>query len=296
MTYSMVARDPASGALGVAVQSCFFGVGAVVPFIRPGVGAVATQAFADPAYGPRCLDALAAGASAAEALDKATAAGPAAFLRQVGVIGADGSVAAHTGAGGIDHAGRRTGDGFAVQANMMASPVVWPAMADAYTSAAGPLPRRLLAALNAAQAAGGDARGVMSAALVVVGPASGDGRLVDLRVDRSTDPLGDLARLLDATDAYVRFNRATDQLLGGDAQAALADAEEGLGILPDDPNLRLLQAGALLAGGDLDAGRRQLRSLLAGNPASEIVVRSFAAKGLLPLPAPVSIDQLLIPG
>jgi hypothetical protein len=156
MTYSVVARDPASGALGVAVQSCFFAVGAVVPWARPGVGAVATQAFADPAYGHRCLDALAAGSSAAEALDKASAADPAAFLRQVGVVAADGSVAAHTGAGCIDHAGHRTGDGVAVQANMMASPSVWPAMADAYAYATGP--RRLLAALDAAQAAGGDAR------------------------------------------------------------------------------------------------------------------------------------------
>jgi uncharacterized Ntn-hydrolase superfamily protein len=293
MTYSVVARDPASGTLGVAVQSCFLAVGAAVPWARPGVGAVATQAFTDPGYGPRCLEALAAGASAAEALDKAAATDPAAFLRQVGVVGADGTVAATTGAGCIGHAGHVTGDGFAVQANMMASPAVWPAMADAYTSAAGPLPRRLLAALNAAQGAGGDARGVMSAALVVVGPASGDGRLVDLRVDRSTDPLGDLARLLDAADAYAHYNHATDQLLGGDAQVALADVEEGLGILPDDPNLRFLRAGALLAGGDLDAGRRQLRSLLASNPAAEVVVRSFAAKGLLPLPAPVSIDQLL---
>jgi uncharacterized Ntn-hydrolase superfamily protein len=140
MIYSIVARDPASGALGVAVQSCYFAVGAVIPWARPGVGAVATQAFTDPGYGPRCLEALAAGASAAEALDKAAAADPAAFLRQVGVVAADGGVAATTGAGCIDHAGHIAGDGFAVQANMMASPAVWPAMADAYTSAAGPLP------------------------------------------------------------------------------------------------------------------------------------------------------------
>jgi uncharacterized Ntn-hydrolase superfamily protein len=177
MTYSIVARDPASGTLGVAVQSCFFCVGAVVPWARPGV-------------------------------------------------------AATTGAGCIDHAGHSTGDGFTVQANMMASPSVWAAMADAYTAATGPLPRRLLAALEAAQTAGGDARGVMSAALVVVGSTAGDGRLVDVRVDRSSDPLGDLARLLDAADAYDRFNRGVDKLFRGDAHAALADVDAGLGILP----------------------------------------------------------------
>lgn len=293
MTYSIVARDPASGALGVAVHSCFFNVGAIVPFTRPGVGAVATQAFADPTYGPRCLDALAAGASAAEALDKASAADPAAFLRQVGVVGTDGSVAATTGAGCIDHAGHITGDGFTVQANMMASPSVWPAMADAYVSATGPLPHRLLAALNAAQTAGGDARGVMSAALVVVGAAPSDGRLVDLRVDRSSDPLGDLTRLLNASNAYDRYNRAADELLGGDVQAALADLDAGLTILPGEPNLQFLRAAALLARGDIDPGRHQLRSLLASYPTWEIIVRGFADKGLLPLPAMTSIDALI---
>jgi uncharacterized Ntn-hydrolase superfamily protein len=293
MTFSIVARDPASGALGVAVQSCFLGVGAIVPFTRPGVGAVATQAFTDPAYGPRCLDALAAGASAAEALDKAAAADPAAFLRQVGVVGADASVAAHTGAGCIDHAGHRAGEGFAVQANMMASPSVWPAMADAYATATGPLPRRLLAALDAAQAAGGDARGVMSAALVVVGGAPGDGRLVDLRVDRSSDPLGDLGRLLDAADGYDRFNRATDALFGGDPHAALAHVEQGLAILPGDPNLVFLRAAALLGRGDTDRGRHELRSLLASHPSWEVIIRGFAARGLLRLPAGTSIDALI---
>ena len=223
MTYSIVARDSASGTLGVAVQSCFFCVGAVVPW-------------------------------------------------------------ATTGAGCIDHAGHSTGDGFTVQANMMASPSVWPAMADAYTSATGPLPRRLLAALEAAQAAGGDARGVMSAALVVVGSTAGEGRLVDVRVDHSSDPLGDLARLLDAADAYDRFNRGVDKLFQGDAHAALADVDTGLGILPGEPNLQFLRAAALLGRGDLDPGRHQLRSLLASHPTWEIIIRGYAAKGLLPLP------------
>ena len=155
MTYSIVARDPESGALGVAVQSCMFGVGAVVPWARPGVGAVATQAIVEPAYGPRCLDALATGASAAESLDKAVAVDPASFLRQVGVVGADSTVAVASGEGCVDHAGHVVGDGFAVQANMMASTEVWPAMAEAFAVSSDSFPRRLLAALNAAQAAGG---------------------------------------------------------------------------------------------------------------------------------------------
>ena len=129
MTYSIVARDPATGELGVAVQTCMFAVGSVVPWARAGVGAVATQAIAEAAYGPRCLDALANGATASEALAAAQAADPMAALRQVGVVGADGTAAATTGELCIDHAGDVLGDGFAVQANMMSTAAVWPAMA-----------------------------------------------------------------------------------------------------------------------------------------------------------------------
>jgi uncharacterized Ntn-hydrolase superfamily protein len=291
-----VARDPETGELGVAVQTAMFGVGAVTPWARSGVGAVATQAMAETAYGPRCLEAIAAGASAAEALSKAAGADPAAFLRQVGVVAADGSVAATTGEGCIDHAGHLTGEGFTVQANMMASPRVWPAMADAFASASGPLARRLLTALEAAQGAGGDARGVMSAALVVAGGQPADAwarHVVDLRVDRSTDPLAELRGLLDAADAYACFERAAGELFGGNASAALADTEAGLGMLPGEENLRFLRAGALLASGDAAGGRDELRSLLAGRPSWEVIVRSFAAKGLLPAPPAASIDTLL---
>jgi uncharacterized Ntn-hydrolase superfamily protein len=296
MTYSIVARDPVTGEMGVAVQSCMFGVGASVPWAHAGVGAVATQAFTEPTYGPRCLDALRAGASAAEALDNATAADPAASLRQVGVVAADGTAAAVTGEGCIGHAGHLAGEGFVVQANMMASPRAWPAMAEAFTSAAGPLARRLLAALEAGQRTGGDARGVMSAALVVVGGQPADawpGRLADLRIDRSADPLGDLRGLLDAADAYARFDRAVGELFGGDADAALADVEAALAALPGEENLRFLRAGALLARGDLQGGRDELRSLLAGRPSWEVIVRSFAAKGMLPLPPAASIETIL---
>ena len=296
MTYSIVARDPVTGELGVAVQSCTFAVGAVVPWARPGVGAVATQAIAEPAYGPRCLDALGAGSSATQALDEAAAADALGFLRQVGVVAADGTVAAVTGEGCIDHAGHLLGDGFTVQANMMASPRVWPAMAGAFTAAAGPLPGRLLAALEAAQGAGGDARGMMSAALLVVSGRPADpweGRLVDLRVDRAADPVADLRRLLDASDAYTILAQAVGELLGGDADAALSHVMAGLDMLPGEENLRFLRVGALVARGDLSGGRDELRSLLAARPSWEVIIRSFAAKGLLAVPPDTSVDTLL---
>ena len=132
VTYSIVARDAETGQLGVAVQSCMFGTGSIVPWARAGVGAVATQAFADPGYGPRCLDALAAGSSASDALALAQGADPMTDLRQVGVVAADGTAAVTTGALCVDHAGHTQGDGFVAEANMVAGPEVWIAMADVF--------------------------------------------------------------------------------------------------------------------------------------------------------------------
>src|SRR5262245_50929002 len=134
MTYSIVARDPDTGELGVAVQSCWFGVGPIVPWARAGVGAVATQSFAAIAYRPGCLEHMAAGSSAAAALDQVIAGDVGSALRQVGVVDAAGSVRAHTGAMCLDHAGHHEGAGYTVQANMMATDRVWPAMAEAYES------------------------------------------------------------------------------------------------------------------------------------------------------------------
>jgi uncharacterized Ntn-hydrolase superfamily protein len=296
VTFSIVARDPETGALGVATATCMFAAGALVPWARAGVGAVATQAIAEPAYGPRCVDALEAGASAASALADAQASDPAAALRQVGVVSADGSVAAVTGELCVDHAGHLLGEGYAVQANMMASPRVWPAMEAAYCAASGPFPRRLLTALEAGQAAGGDARGEMSAALLIV---AGQPRepwaksLVDLRVDRSRDPLGELRRLVDAAEAYEGFSRAAEALVRGNADVALAHVDRALAALPGEESLRFLRAGALLAGGDIDGGRCELRALIAARPTWEIVIRGFAAKGLISVPPSVSLDALL---
>ncbi len=297
MTYSIVARDVATGELGVAVQTCMFAVGAVVPWARPGVGAVATQAIGEPAYGPRCLDELALGATAVEALSAAQTADPLFDLRQVGVVGADGTVAAATGALCIDHAGEVVGEGFAVQANMMSSPDVWPAMAASFGSSSGPLARRLLAALVAGEEAGGDARGRMSAALLVVSGAvpdsPADGVVVDLRVDRSDDPLGELGRLVTAAEAFAGFDRAVAQVFGGDAAGGLVTIDEALALLPGEENLRFLRAGALIASGAHDAGVAELTSLVADRPTWEVLVRSFAAKGLIPLSDDVTVDDLL---
>jgi uncharacterized Ntn-hydrolase superfamily protein len=297
VTYSIVARDDATGQLGVAVQSCAFAVGAVVPWARAGVGAVATQAIAEIAHGPRCLDELANGLSAEQALHAALAVDPLATLRQVGVVGADGSSASSTGELCIEHAGAVTGDGFAVQANMMSSPTVWPAMASAFQNAAGSLARRLLAALEAGEDSGGDARGRMSAALVVVDAEvptqAGTGTLIDIRIDRSDDPIGELSKLLVTAEGFDRFNAAVDDLFSGNAAGALGEIAAGLDLVPGDENMRFLRAGALIASGSVDAGTEELRRLIAGRPTWEIVVRSFASKGLISVPGDVSIESLL---
>ena len=297
VTYSIVARDPATGQLGVAVQTAMFAVGSIVPWAQAGVGAVATQAISEVAYGPWCLEALETGRTASDALDDARAKDVLAELRQVGVVGADGSVATWTGALCIDHAGGVAGDGFAVQANMMASPDVWPAMADAFTSSTGALARRLLATLVAGQRAGGDARGVMSAAIVVVqgdSPAlPGGGAIVNARVDRSDDPLGDLAGLVDAAEAFAGFNKAVEQLMSGDPQASIASLDRSLLVLPAEENFLFLRAGALIASGDVAAGVAELRALVGQRPSWAVVVRSFAHKGLIATPSGLSIDDIL---
>lgn len=296
MTYSIVARDPETGALGVAVQTAWLAVGSIVPWARPGIGAVATQSFAEPAYGARVLAALAEGLGAQAALDEAVRADDSPSVRQVGVVGADGSTAVWTGASCIDYAGHVTGDGFTVQANMMASDAVWPAMAEAYLGATGAFPQRLLATLVAAQAAGGDARGVMSAAMLVVDGARTHewaGRLVDVRVDQSADPLGELAALLAAADAYKRCDDGYSALDSGAADTALADASAALAALPGDENVRFLRAGALFAAGDIEAGRRELRALVDARPSWLTILRSFAEKGLLQLPPGLGAEDLL---
>jgi uncharacterized Ntn-hydrolase superfamily protein len=247
MTYSIVAFDPGTGQVGAAVQSHWFGVGPIVPWARPGVGAVATQSIAEPAYGPRLLDRLEAGEAPADALAALLAADELAAFRQVAVVDAQGRVAVHTGERCIAFAGHEAGDGFSAQANMMASPEVWPAMAQAFDRAAGPLSRRLLAALHAAEAQGGDARGRQSAALLVV-PSEGEAwrTVVDLRVDDDPEPLEELDRLADLRDAYDLATEG-DELTGEGRHVEAGDRYERASALAPDNHELLFWAGLAAA-------------------------------------------------
>jgi uncharacterized Ntn-hydrolase superfamily protein len=262
-TYSIVARDPATGELGVAVQSHWFSVGSIVTWARAGVGAVATQSIAEPAYGPRLLDRLAAGEAPAGALAAELAADELDRFRQVAVVDASGTVAVHTGDGCMLHAGHRTGAGFSAQANLMSSERIWPAMAEAFEASSGPLARRLLAALDAGEAAGGDVRGRQSAALLVVGADGEPWRAgVELRVEDAVDPLGELRRLLDLHDAYELADRA-DTLAGEGRHDEAAELyERAAGAAPANVELSFWAGLGIAAGGDLDRGVERVRAAL----------------------------------
>jgi uncharacterized Ntn-hydrolase superfamily protein len=207
MTFSLIARDEETGRIGVAIASKFFAVGARCAFVRSGVGAVVTQAFFNPHYGPRGLALLAAGATAADAVRLMTTADDGRHLRQVHVMDAGGRFAGHTGNDCTDWCGHFSADTFSVAGNTLAGAGVLEAMAAAYrANAALPFARRLVAALQAGEAAGGDTRGRQSAALLVHDEE--DYSLLDLRVDDHPDPLTELARLEEvARDSWVHFRR-----------------------------------------------------------------------------------------
>jgi uncharacterized Ntn-hydrolase superfamily protein len=267
LTYSIVARDPATGELGVAVQSHWFSVGSIVPWARSGVGAVATQAIAEVSYGPRALALLGEGADAGEALGRLVAEDSGASNRQVAVVDSRGAVAVHTGERCVRFAGHQLGDGFGCQANMMASDRVWPAMADAYASTPGRLAERLLAALDAGEAAGGDVRGRQSAGLLVV-PADGDpwSTAVSLRVEDDPEPLRELRRLLVMQEAYslaAEGERLTEEGRHGDA---VEHAVRSWELAPENPELRFWAGLAMAQAGMLEQGVEQVRVAIAAHP------------------------------
>jgi hypothetical protein len=218
-------------------------------------------------------------------------------VRQVGLVDGRGHVASFTGSLCIDHVGHARGDGYSAQANMMAGPGVCEAMAAAFESAAGTLASRLVAALVAAESKGGDARGQMSAALIVVEGERHDhpweGVLTDVRVDHNPDPLPELARLVDVAEAFHQCDLAEQALVQGDTATALAGAEAGLALLPGEGNLLLIHIGALIAVGRIDDAAAAVRELVAARPAWEGILRAVADRGLVPLPEGITLDALL---
>ena len=258
MTYSIVARDRETGELGVAVQSHYFQVGPVVPWALAGVGAVATQSMVNVSFGPLGLDYLKAGYTAEQALKALLAGDSEPQSRQVSIVDAAGNVATHTGAKCIPAAGHRTGDGFSVQANLMEKDTVWDAMFEAYTKTQAPLAERLMAALDAAEAEGGDIRGKQSAAmLVVTGKPTGrswEDRVIELRVEDAPDPNAELRRLLRVRRAYLALGDADKASDAGDQAAAATRLSEALRLAPEMVELSFWGGLGMAQNGMLDAG------------------------------------------
>jgi uncharacterized Ntn-hydrolase superfamily protein len=287
MTYSIVARDPQTGRLGVAVQSHWFSVGSVVSWAEAGVGAVATQSFAERSYGPLGLELMRRGRSAPEALETLVRADADRGVRQVAFVDAQGRVGVHTGEDCIRDFGHETGDGFSVQANMMARDTVWGAMATAYRSAGGDLADRLLAALTAAQGEGGDIRGMQSAALLVVeaeptGTEWGD-RVIDLRIEDHTRPVDEIVRLLRLWRAYGHAERAEELELVADLDGAMRERFSSLELVPDHPELAFWAAVAMAGAGKLDDARRTIAVAHAAGPGWAELLRRVVADGQVEL-------------
>ena len=260
-TYSIVARDPSTGELGVAVHSHWFSVGQLVPWVEAGVGAAAIQSVPDPASGARLLDLMRGGAAPAAALSRVLERDEAVAFRQIGVVDARGTVAAHTGGGCIPHAGDVTGDGFTCQANMMALDTVPAAMARAFARRDGPLAERFIAAMEAAEEQGGDVRGRQSAALVIA-PAEGERwrRSIDLRVEDHHDPVTELARLLNLQRAYDLADRAHQLAAGGDHAEAAKLYERAAELAPDADELIFWAGLGAAQGGDMELGLARVRA------------------------------------
>jgi uncharacterized Ntn-hydrolase superfamily protein len=298
-TYSIVARDPQTGQMGVAVQSHWFSVGSMVSWAEAGVGAVATQSFVDPSYGPLGLDLMRAGKSAPEALRALLVTDEQQDVRQVGMIDAKGGLATHTGDMCIPEAGGQTGDYYAVQANLMHRDTVWPAMARAFEQATGDLAERMLAALDGAEAEGGDIRGRQSAALIVVGPeASGRpwaDRVFDLRVEDHPDPLGELRRLVTIQRAYNHMTAGDDCLAIQDWACAEREYGAARRLQPDNAEMSFWYAVALATGGKLDMARPLFSQAYAADPRWRELVSRLPGVKQLPDDPELLQDILSIP-
>jgi uncharacterized Ntn-hydrolase superfamily protein len=258
MTYSIVARDKETGEFGVAVQSHYFQVGPVVPWAVAGVGAVATQSMVNVSFGPLGIDYMSAGYTAEQALKALLAGDTEPQSRQVSLVDAKGNVATHTGDRCIPAAGHRIGDGFSCQANLMEKDTVWDAMFEAYTNSKEPLAERMLAALDAAEAEGGDIRGKQSAAMLVVsGRPTGrpwEDRVIELRVEDAPDPLAELRRLLRVKRAYMALGDADHGAGEADQALAAGKLQEALALAPEMVEIAFWGGLGMAQQGMVDAG------------------------------------------
>lgn len=284
-TFSIVARDPLTGQMGVAVQSHWFSTGSIVTWAEPGVGAIATQSMVEVSYGPLGLNGLRDGNAPGEVLSQLLKADENREVRQVAMVDAKGRIAVHTGNRCIAEAGHQSGNQFSVQANMMLKNTVWPAMAAAYESAQGDLADRLLAALDAAQAEGGDIRGKQSAAMLVVNGKRSEtpwaGILVDLRVEDHPEPLLELRRLLSVQRAYESMNRGDALLSEGKVEEAFEAYDRGAKLAPHLAELPFWQAVTLADTGRVEESLPIFKRVFEEDPNWALLLQRLPAAELL---------------
>lgn len=249
-TYSIVARDPKTGEMGVAVQSHWFSVGSIVSWGEAGVGVVATQSFVNPSFGQRGLEMLKQGMTAQEVVDLLIASDEGRDFRQLAIVDAKGNSAAYTGSKCIPEAGHIVGDNYCVQANLMLSNLVWSEMSKAFESSDGPLAERLIAALEAAQNVGGDIRGQQSAAILVVrGEATGklwEDRYIDLRVEDHPEPVKEIKRLLKVFRAYEHMNKGDLAVEKNDMKLAMEHYSAAMKMFPENLEMKYWTAVTLV--------------------------------------------------
>lgn len=285
-TFSIVARDPRTGEMGVGVQSHWFSVGADVPWAEAGVGAVATQAFADPSYGPKGLDLMRLGKSASEALKELVTADSKGDLRQVAMVDAKGGVSVHTGKSCVEWAGHETGAGYSVQANFMLNKTVPQAMARAYEKAQGDLAERMMGALEAAQNVGGDIRGKQSAAILVVRARSSGkpwaDRVLDLRVDDHPEPLRELRRLLEIARAYKHMNSGDVAMEQNNVEKAMNEYGEAMKLAGDNVEIAFWSALTLAMKGSISLAIPLFSKVFSADKNWVEVLRRLPKAGIIP--------------
>ena len=285
-TYSIVAIDPETGDMGVAVQSHWFATGTLVIWGEAGVGVVATQSFVNPQFGPEGLALMKSGKTPEAVLQQLLAGDEGREVRQVGLLNAKGEVASYTGEKCIEAAGHLMGKGYAVQANLMDNDQVWPAMAIAFEASKGqPLAERLVISLEAAQKAGGDIRGKQSAAILVVSAKSTGqswvDRKVDLRVDDHPNPIKEMKRLLKVHRAYEHMNKGDIAVEHGDIELAMREYSQAEAMFPDNLEMKFWKAVNLANTGSLLEALPIFKVVFAGDPNWKKLTPRITKNGLL---------------
>jgi len=287
-TFSIVAHDPSTGDLGVAVQSRYFSVGAVVPWAEAGVGAVATQSFVNVSYGPRGLQLVKEGLTVKEVIEKLTGEDEGKEFRQLGIVDAKGNAAAYTGAKCLEWAGSKVGKYYSTQGNILTGEEVVKKMAEEFESTSGDLAGRLVATLEAGERAGGDARGRQSAALLVVRKNAGRGgygdRFIELRVEDNSDPIAELKRLLKIHRVYYLIDEAELKFTQGNSEDAISSINEALRIRPDSDDAYIDLGLIYLKLRKEDKAVKAFKKALIINPKMAAVVKQLPKLGVDGIP------------